>query len=693
MMPVLPKLVSSPAPRRSTSTTPWPRFCKRFCKLSAVDTPTMPAPSTITSLPAMKPSLCRPSWECTNAPGAAHRLAHVSPIGQNSPHRPRQTGGNRQAASGSPGRRRRALGRRHGRFHLAIVPLQAERRQQANGRQPRHCQIGPGTIVGVERAHQQRRGAEQDAGADGGIERLGTAGLAFGNGSRHEVDGADVAGAKGDAVQGLQAKQQPQRRIEGHDRPTQDGDGRGDDQDGNWTGATDGSRRAEKHQDFGDHPDGPEQAGTGRRNAERTPVQGAKGIKGGMCRLDGPGRQQEGDKAAGAQQLSQLAPAQYAAALTQPGGRRGEGVGGNEQQRRARDQQGEQRRRLGVRHQPTACQGGGREADGAPQARPAVIEPQGAHAADGDGFRQGRNAGPGQGQQQGGEQNRPEASRLRQQQLAQQRQPGQDDEIAAMIAAAIGEEGNAGRHQHPHEQGTGADAGDLAGCEANPVEPDRQIGKIAAGDAEYAGEQGGNANRKGAALSLDGGEAHAARGWSWMISANSEGSTLPPDKTAATVRPLRAILPARIAANDTAPPGSTTSFSSRKAKRTAALASASLTARPPARCRRATSKVISPGVAASKASQMEPDSATLRSRWPFLSERARSSKPAGSTLQISVAGCFSLTAIATPLIRPPPEAPTSTRSGVAPIAAACSSISRPTVPWPAITSLSSKGCT
>src|SRR5262245_42547765 len=45
MMPVLPKLVSSPGPRLSTSATERPRLCR----WSAVDTPTMPAPSTMTS--------------------------------------------------------------------------------------------------------------------------------------------------------------------------------------------------------------------------------------------------------------------------------------------------------------------------------------------------------------------------------------------------------------------------------------------------------------------------------------------------------------------------------------------------------------------------------------------------------------------------------------------------------------------
>jgi len=50
-----------------------------------------------------------------------------------------------------------------------------------------------------------------------------------------------------------------------------------------------------------------------------------------------------------------------------------------------------------------------------------------------------------------------------------------------------------------------------------------------------------------------------------MISANKDGSMLPPDSTAATVLPCSGGLPARMAARETAPPGSTTSFDSSKA--------------------------------------------------------------------------------------------------------------------------------
>src|ERR1051325_8581918 len=49
MIPVLPEEVSSPGPRRSMSATASPRWAR----CSAVDMPTMPAPSTIASVRAM----------------------------------------------------------------------------------------------------------------------------------------------------------------------------------------------------------------------------------------------------------------------------------------------------------------------------------------------------------------------------------------------------------------------------------------------------------------------------------------------------------------------------------------------------------------------------------------------------------------------------------------------------------------
>ena len=57
---------------------------------------------------------------------------------------------------------------------------------------------------------------------------------------------------------------------------------------------------------------------------------------------------------------------------------------------------------------------------------------------------------------------------------------------------------------------------------------------------------------------------------------NSSGSTLPPESTATATLPVMSILPVIKAASATAPPGSTTSFNSAKAKATAAATSSSL---------------------------------------------------------------------------------------------------------------------
>ena len=109
-----------------------------------------------------------------------------------------------------------------------------------------------------------------------------------------------------------------------------------------------------------------------------------------------------------------------------------------------------------------------------------------------------------------------------------------------MVAGPVGGEGDGRRHHHAHEQRRRRDDGDLAGAEARPVEPHRQEGQLGAGDDEDGGEQQRYAHGKAAPLALAAhphGRAHAAWRCSWMISANSAGSMLPPDSTAATVCP------------------------------------------------------------------------------------------------------------------------------------------------------------
>src|SRR5580692_10569427 len=103
---------------------------------------------------------------------------------------------------------------------------------------------------------------------------------------------------------------------------------------------------------------------------------------------------------------------------------------------------------------------------------------------------------------------------------------------------------------------------------------------------------------------------------------NSSGSTLPPESTATATLSLTSILPVITAASATAPPGSTTSFSSVKAKATAAATSSSLTTTPAPISERLIAKVSLPGVRAISASQMVPVNAAFSSRWPERNERA-----------------------------------------------------------------------
>ena len=68
--------------------------------------------------------------------------------------------------------------------------------------------------------------------------------------------------------------------------------------------------------------------------------------------------------------------------------------------------------------------------------------------------------------------------------------------------------------------------------------------------------------------------------------------------------------------------------------------------------------------------------------------RVKVGAPTGSTPLTRIDASRALTAVATPEIRPPPPIATITWS----ISGASARISRPTVPWPAITRGSAKGC-
>ncbi|HWE16512.1 MAG TPA: hypothetical protein VG758_04925 [Hyphomicrobiaceae bacterium] len=69
-----------------------------------------------------------------------------------------------------------------------------------------------------------------------------------------------------------------------------------------------------------------------------------------------------------------------------------------------------------------------------------------------------------------------------------------------MVAAAVGGKGDGGRYHHADHHRRGGDEGDLARAKPGPVEPDRQIGQLRAGDHEEGGKQQRDAGRKTAPL-------------------------------------------------------------------------------------------------------------------------------------------------------------------------------------------------
>ena len=89
------------------------------------------------------------------------------------------------------------------------------------------------------------------------------------------------------------------------------------------------------------------------------------------------------------------------------------------------------------------------------------------------------------------------------------------------------------------------------------------------------------------------------------IASNNSRSTLPPLKTIAVTLPSSSIFLCKVAANATAPPGSTTIFRYRKAHRMASYTSASETVNTSEANSLFIEKVSSPGISASKASQID----------------------------------------------------------------------------------------
>ena len=151
--------------------------------------------------------------------------------------------------------------------------------------------------------------------------------------------------------------------------------------------------------------------------------------------------------------------------------------------------------------------------------------------------------------------------------------------------------------------------------------------------------------------------------WARPPRANSSASTLPPETTTPMVRP-RVERPASAAASATAPPGSTTSFRCGRPgawRRRPRVGDGE----PAGQQRRLTAKVSSPGIGASSASQIDRGARRVGQRRPAASERAVSSKPAGSTGVDGRAGRW-LVPMAQPAIRPPPPQQTSAASSGAP---------------------------
>ena len=266
-----------------------------------------------------------------------------------------------------------------------------------------------------------------------------------------------------------------------------------------------------------------------------------------------------------------------------------------------------------------------------------------------------------------------------------------------MVAGPVGGEGDGRRHDHAHEQRRGGDDGDLAwrSAPSSRARPAGRAGCVPA-TTQTAANSSETRSGKAAPLALGASRRRSCRLALLLddlgeqrgidIAARQHGG----DRLALAAAACR---PGWRPATPRRPAPARASARGRRSARPPWPPRPS-PAEPPARLRLATSKVSSPGVTDSSASQMEPDSSALRSRSPLL-ERAREIVEARRLDAVDLrrrALLLDGDRHAADRARRPMR-PTSTMSGTAPIASACSIISRPAVPWPAITSRSSKGCT
>ena len=143
------------------------------------------------------------------------------------------------------------------------------------------------------------------------------------------------------------------------------------------------------------------------------------------------------------------------------------------------------------------------------------------------------------------------------------------------------------------------------------------------------------------------------------------------------------------AATAAAPPGSATSRACRASSRTAASISASVTVTMPATSARICANGSAPicSTRSASATVRWTSAAGQATRSPRRRESRASAASSGSTPTTAASGQQARTAAAIPEIRPPPLTGTRTR----PTCGQSAAISRPTVPWPAMTSGSSNG--
>jgi hypothetical protein len=254
---------------------------------------------------------------------------------------------------------------------------------------------------------------------------------------------------------------------------------------------------------------GPEHADHAVKDALRPPIETAEAVVKGVARLDQARCKQEQQKQRRAEKLEcvgKAQPPQRRYDVRRPRERVRHEMGADHHQRSAAYEQ----RKDGLGPEPADDEARAEarhdEAHRAPRPHFAVVESASPDAGHRHGLDQRQDRGPVRSKEQARKQHLPEPVRHPEQKERAEGAPSERDQDGPAPSCAVGGEAD-GRREHDAGEGRrGEKQRNLVGVEVAPVQPDRQIGKVAATDQEDSGvkeaEPPGAGRRCGARFNL-----------------------------------------------------------------------------------------------------------------------------------------------------------------------------------------------